>query len=677
MQNKRITCLIMSVVLLFATLIGGSFTTSLFAYAEEKDYRFTNVLDDLQSSEEFKLEDYTLNGEIKVIQVTEYGYAYDKDKRSLYGLYIYVHNGTGKAISRALTANSVQIGVKYDSLPITRESKVLDYETFQLEFCSTVESGEYQNRFYKFKVVDHYSKDGKKIVDRVDSKLRRYDVSGIELLTEGELTAKDSNNGQTVYYEGYAKGLGPNGSENTLSGSVRDLTTLKLDVNNTFYRTGLSQAREGYQNQIDSVYFSVPNEVLNTYGSLQRVKAEWYEFRTKNILVADNQRSLVNDKTLYENLQPFVGKPSSIVTENTLLDNLNHLYLYSEAFHDTSFNYYFDHWGSLINNGIIESSLNNFYALFPANNGISAYDPYADVTSLSGVNGNILYQHYLDNPLKFTEYLPIKDGKTVPKGYFEDDIPSSRRVSNEFGKIQYGYSYYDFDASVSLADISVYGTNTEHWKNNKTWSSFWNSLFGNIPEYVLTDSDKISPILPLSNDEFSSALTVEKKQELADKYYINYSDVDNVSTKVAEADSTTFLFRFAVSDYYSQALKVSTRHGILNLHNRYDNADLAYVAQQEVFFDFDIIQLTFAKDGTLFVMPVVANPVDIVNDITTPVVVNEDEPDWFRIILGLLALIILLIIIMPILPKIFEIIIWIISLPFKFIGWIINKIRGE
>ena len=44
----------------------------------------------------------------------------------------------------------------------------------------------------------------------------------------------------------------------------------------------------------------------------------------------------------------------------------------------------------------------------------------------------------------------------------------------------------------------------------------------------------------------------------------------------------------------------------------------AYIAQQTIFLNFDIIQLTFNDGGNLMVIPVVADPIDIINPITPP-----------------------------------------------------------
>ena len=73
-----------------------------------------------------------------------------------------------------------------------------------------------------------------------------------------------------------------------------------------------------------------------------------------------------------------------------------------------------------------------------------------------------------------------------------------------------------------------------------------------------------------------------------------------------------------------------------------------YVAQQTVFFDFDIIELTFNKNGVYHVIPVVSDPVDVVNEINAP----EAELQVWKIILGLVALCVLLYFLVPVLPQI-------------------------
>jgi len=94
-----------------------------------------------------------------------------------------------------------------------------------------------------------------------------------------------------------------------------------------------------------------------------------------------------------------------------------------------------------------------------------------------------------------------------------------------------------------------------------------------------------------------------------------------------------------------------------------------------VFFDFDVIDLTFNKDGFYHVIPAVSDPIDIVNAITPPVDMGDDLPQWLKVLFGVLLLIVLLVILGPILPYIVKAVVWIIMLPFKAIAAIVNAVK--
>ena len=90
-------------------------------------------------------------------------------------------------------------------------------------------------------------------------------------------------------------------------------------------------------------------------------------------------------------------------------------------------------------------------------------------------------------------------------------------------------------------------------------------------------------------------------------------------------------------------------------------------------YDFDIIQLTFNKDGVYTVIPVVASPIDIVNDITPPVFL-DDGLEWWQILLAILLIILLVIILWPIIPYVIKGIWWLICLPFKLLKLLFDAI---
>lgn len=182
---KRILSVIavafMAVLTVFTSAIQPQ-ATVFAAGTNETQFEKTGVLDDLQSSKEFNIQNYpfqeTSKPQMHVINVVEYCYSFRANQRGNYGLYLYVYNPNGQDILTDSIANKVQIAVKYDSSPITDKSKPTDYEKFRLQFCSK-SAGEYKNLFYKFKVMDHKSADGKTIAERVNSMARRYDISGI------------------------------------------------------------------------------------------------------------------------------------------------------------------------------------------------------------------------------------------------------------------------------------------------------------------------------------------------------------------------------------------------------------------------------------------------------------------------------------------------------------------
>ena len=86
-------------------------------------------------------------------------------------------------------------------------------------------------------------------------------------------------------------------------------------------------------------------------------------------------------------------------------------------------------------------------------------------------------------------------------------------------------------------------------------------------------------------------------------------------------------------------------------------------------FDVVLLRFYFETDGVFYNLGVVS---DIQTGSNIPW--NEkDENNFMRTLLAIVLLILLIVVISPILPTIFNIVIWVISLPFKFFKWLFGS----
>ena len=588
---NKILVFVLAVVTLFGIVISAVPNYAYAASTTETDFANTNVLSDLQSSTvdgapfDISAYPYDEDKDIQVINFVEYCYSYKKNLQANYGLYVYVYNPKGLNLSTSSKSNKIQMAVKYDG-----DGNVTDYAKFNLEFCNKSEQSDYKNLFYKFKITDKQV-NGTSFYERVNSNARRYDVSGIELMTYGQTAATEYFVGGTYTFTGYAEGYGPDASaKSTLASTVKYLESVTLDVKHTFYRTKTSVKGAGYQNQLDTVYFAVPKRFFDTYGRLQRIKAEWYEYKTKDIVVTSNQN-------FYDKALPYIGVQTGPFDPYGMTEyNENIGISLGQNAGDWGGGMNAAKWGWNLGSGYLHVPCATLYYLFLTDN-IASYDPYADIVETGGVSSNALYEYILYyNKTCENGYLPIKEGK-ISADLFASDIDDYRKMDTEFGKIQNGYSYYDFDADVDLQKLSSWNEgNPSFWDNWMNWGLL-EAIFGGVPQ---EESRTVSPIYTLKGNDLQGT-----NKEIADRLLINVNDVSGLKEYYRDAitvsgkddeEKVVVLFRFATTDYYSAEVDiVELGKGFLGSDKM--TGGQAYRAWESVFFDFDIIQLTFNRDG--------------------------------------------------------------------------------
>lgn len=590
------------------------------------DFSKTNVLDDLESStvngQLFDITDYPYSAQrnIQLITMVEYCYSFESSNLDYYGLYLYIYNPRNLDIDTSSGANKIQMATAYDS-----KGTPTRYDKFTLQFCNTVESGNYKNLFYKFKVVEKEI-NGTTFYDRVNSNARRYDITGIELKTNGTNNAIEYKVGGTYIFSGYAKGFGPDKeAESNLNCVVEELETLELSVHHTNYRTGVSSKGQDYYNEVNTVYFSVPGRVFEQYGNLQKIRAEWWEYKTK-------MAAITSDQDFYNQLLQYVG------TDVGEYDSNVPVYIYSgyEGRSSTGIGiptYHDYHWvynkdlstkknGLGITTEVCDTDLQStimpyaFYAPVTDVDGVFDFlssDPVAESVSSSVVRdwiynySNNLGHGYVDC-----------NGRQLSKDLFEDSVDSGRTM---------GYNDMTIDMGDTF-DLLSYDSNHSWWDKLWDYGFSWPTTDeqhkGVKPIHILEAGDLVG-----TNSTISQRLLVKEDDVAALKSF--YMSETAKGNKVV-------VFRFASTEYYCAPAYTSAGSNMVSCDT--------YVAQQTVFFDFDIIELTFNQDGNYRVIPVVSSPIDIVNEFQPP---PEEElfgntSAFWMIVIAIIMLVIIIII---------------------------------
>ena len=637
-RNKFLFCIV-ALVMVVCTLFTTLHSTVAFAAEREINFDNTDVLEDLTSStvngEPFDIKNYPFDEskDAQIISFVEYCYSYRANKRDNYGLYLYIYNPKGLNISTNDKDNKVQLAVSYNS-----EGRPDNFEKFSLQFCSKVESGNYKNLFYKFKVIDH-KVDGKYFVDRVNSIERRYDISGIELVTYGSNVPKEYGVGGSYLFTGYVKGYGPDeNAESNLSVKINQLETVTLDVHSTYYRTG--EYERNHRHDLTSVYFAVPNRFFEDYGKLQRIKAEWYEYVTTPICVTSNN-------TVYNLLYPYLGTFTNEVSGQSIQLYTGYQEMVGGSGHYDKYDWAYNcDYTSAIN-----ESCKRISYLFSTNGAsIGNY-----------VLSNERLQAYIEAYDKsFTDgYLDVPGKTHISHDLFEKGLSADRQAVSYVGD-DIHHKLMDFDADDTFDMLSYDET-------HDGWYKFFAGLFGLGPNDVDVSYKGISPIKivteeDMARDNLSSTLLIDGSEDALQEFKDFYN-------KSKEEDKTVVLFRFAQTDYVNLPVMAYDSYKGKNLSGQYGKD--TFIIQESVFMNFDIIQLTFNKEGVYTVIPVVSDPIDIYNDITIPDVTGLE---WWQILLAILLIILLVIILWPIMPYIVRFIWWLICLPFKLITWLIQSI---
>lgn len=594
----------------------------------QANYESTNVLNNLKGStiggKEFDLADYPHNskGKPQVISFVEFCYSYYAEKQSDYGLYVYVYNPQDVAFDMSTVRNKIQF--TYGSIP--------SYTKYTLEFINYSTEAGYEGRFWKFK-VKLTDEQRTSILRELDEANRIYKISGIELSIKNTVTEYPC--GQTYTYKGYALGYGSElAQSDTLSCKVDGFDKyLSLDVRSTYYRPKGSNGSAHKQDTLHSVYFSVPDAIIDEYGEMTAVHATWLNAYTAPIFVTGN-------KDFYDNFVGLVGK------KNPSTDY---------GFHTNSKGTY----------------LGGFYFV----NYSHGYNFSGTQNEISKLN----YVFYADNGDADNYTLPaellIGDSKTGKKGWFETYTAKfgGEKVIGKYSKAL--FEKYDD----KFTDITITEEDTFKLTSVTSSQNLWQKIWGTSTSY--TNTYNMRAIQKVTLDDIDNALSTST---FCDEYYVAETDYDELHDYVKKAKAkkeTVYLFRYKQSEYFAveqcQGKYKTGFHmqmvGDMNMptYGRYftDTNTNAYLCQMWVQLDYDIIDLTFTKDNVDTIIPVIMSPMDIVADGTPPLFTQKDGGlKWWQILLGIIALIFIVWLLLKFAPLIVFAAGKVVTTPFKAIG---------
>ena len=584
------------VLLIFSLLITlTAFNVPSVAYAADS----TDVMDDLEGSAlngvPFDVADYPYDkeGELQVLGFVEYCYSEYENLRGNYGLYLYIYNPALLDIATGTGSNRIEMATEYNE-----DGTPAAYNKFALQFCG-VSDGVEANRFWKFKIADSAY-----FLDKVNVNARSYYVSGVEIQPYGSDNASEIAIATQYVFTGFAKGYSQESEDkSTLKGSAEMMETIEINGlldRQTVYRTDMSNPNITSHNQVNGVYFALDDELVERYGKLQRIKAEWWEYRTTPIVVTNNQ-------DIANAIDEWIGILMGTYNSSLSYGISTGYYYHSNPGFTSVVNYSWTYNMNLNKSGTIYTT------------GYVSDEICETLAWILYENASSLDNNYNVDSSKLVEFMEAYDDRYPNRVINDDGVKyNSDLFSTNVGDgRKAGHNVYEFDAEDDELEFKVFDP------DDHTYTS-WERLmaaFGWSAESSTALAGQ-SPILLIDKSNYYTMFAGSSK-EISDRLLISETEInkfkDYCEKEILKNGNTVVHFRFACTQYDAAEAEIwndNGRGGMVDCD--------AFMAQQNVFLNFDIISLTFNDDGEYRVLPVISDPIDIVSGLTGPQFPDEE-----------------------------------------------------
>lgn len=611
---RTIAIYLFAVVLAVFCLFTVSAESFLYARAESRageSIETSDPLEDLEGAviggKQFSLDNYTwdLNGVPQLIYFAEVGYSMWTDNREDYALYAYIYNPAGLIFDEDSESNKIELAFGSGG-----------YEKYPLAMIGKSQRPGYEGLFYKAEIALSRSQR-EEALGNLSSNERVYTITSMELSAGGALEDypvgfdTDTQKGTVYRYTGYTVGYGsPQATESSLACTVEGFSDLlDLEVEQTVYRPE-GDYYNGEQSQLNSCWFTVPNEYIERFGELSKIKYEWYEYVTKPILVTE-------DAEMWRTIDELHGRGLGASDKQLMFGAFGNTdsswfgFKAGAAYYSSNFelsgryHYFFD----LSHDVYVtfdESTeyLSGISAAFYT--GGKAYDEYS-------VSAEELKEKFLDNSEKLGD---TSIAGKYAANLFEDYVQGGRTMG--------------YNSAESKDELEIYF-------NTTTKSSLWQQIFGGFD--VDKTWDTVSAFHNVTGGDLSGS-----DSAVAERLYIAESDVPALRERYESATAggeTVILFRYGSTAYYSmpaaqaQSSDDDSDAVIREVMRQWSYRDYsAYIVQETVFLNFDIISLTFTNaDGVATEIAAVMTPEDVFSDTTPPLDEDYHTVPWLTIAL--------------------------------------------
>lgn len=435
---------------------------------------------------------------------------------------------------------------------------------------------------------------------------------------------------------------------------------------------------------LTTVYFSLPDKYFDKYDDLSEITAEWYEYKTAPIFVTSNVDAYREIMGLMDYETSWIGK--TVYSGNK---ELTRSILWEEAdaeYKGDGTKYTFAKWynGKASVDGEERNLLPINYRFAANGSRLSRLDFLflieGKIESLDDYN---ISSSVLENYMK--EYTANSGSSSLVAGQFDIKLFSHRSIvdfdENTFDII-YGDVLYPADIGRKLGKNSMTKVSMDIIKgfetvgeDTRTW---WDKLWGaDVP----TEMVDVEPIYVFTDQDVKTLKHIDAENEehiswFEKKYFIENDNTNAESGSVIKEmkrmlqnGERPVLFRFAVTDYYSAPAYFEDTNDYWDSNGNFQNGDGVigeyengykpdgYVAQETVFLNFDVISLGFdAENEGRVVLPVVADPINIISGLIPPEDLTVENDEWWQKLVMILMLIVLLVILSPILTPLLTVV---------------------